>query len=177
MQPTLGGYDNDAIFSPTVLTVAGTHYMLYAGHCYTNCTDEPGVRLLGATSPDGITWTKRAEPVLTRSTEIAWMRGGVGEPDLIQGPDGAFYLFFTGLQDDQRVIGMARGASPFGPWELNPVPVVTPTLGGLDESGALAPEVIVEQGKARMWYLAIVGGGYVWIGYAESVWPLLATAP
>jgi hypothetical protein len=177
LQPTLGWHDNDAILSPTVLFVGGTYYMLYTGHCYTNCTEEPGVRLLGATSPDGITWTKVAEPVLTRSTEILWMKDGAAESDLIQGPDGAYYLFFTGLQDDQRVIGVARGTSPFGPWQVNPVPIVHPTPGGFDKAGALSPEVIVEQGKARMWYLAFLVDGYPWIGYAEAVWPLVVHEP
>jgi predicted GH43/DUF377 family glycosyl hydrolase len=177
LQPTPGWHDNDAIFSPTVLSVDGTHYMIYTGHCYTNCAEEPGVRLLAATSPDGSTWTKVTEPVLTRSTEIAWMKDGAAEADLIQGPDGAFYLFFTGLQDDRRVIGVARGASPFGPWQVNPEPIVQPTPDSFDQAGALSPEVIVEQGKARMWYLAFLVEGYPWIGYAEAVWPLVAPAP
>jgi hypothetical protein len=151
--------------------------MIYTGHCYTNCTDEPGVRLLAAISTDGITWTKVQEPVLSRSTEILWMKDGASEADLIQGPDGAYYLFFTGMQDDRRVIGVARGASPFGPWEVNPAPIVQPTPESFDEAGTLAPAVIVEAGKARMWYLALAAGGYPWIGYAESVWPLYVPAP
>jgi beta-xylosidase len=151
--------------------------MIYTGHCYTNCTSEPGVRLLAATSTDGITWTKVTEPVLSRSTEIEWMKDGAAEADLIQGPDGAFYMFFTGMQDEQRVIGVARGASPFGPWEINPDPIVRPTPGSFDEAGVLAPEVIIEQGKARMWYLAFAAGEFPFIGYAESVWPLFVPAP
>jgi predicted GH43/DUF377 family glycosyl hydrolase len=177
LQPTPGWHDNDAIFSPTVLSTNGTLVMIYTGHCYTNCTGEPGVRLLAATSTDGITWTKAAEPVLSRSTEIEWMRDGVAESDLIQGPDGMYYLFFTGLRDDQRVIGVARGAGPFGPWEINPDPIVRPTPGSFDEAGALAPEVIIEQGKARMWYLGFAVGEFPFIGYAESVWPVFVPAP
>jgi predicted GH43/DUF377 family glycosyl hydrolase len=175
LQPTPGGHDNDALFSPTVVVAEGTQYLLYTGHCFTDCAEEPGVRLLAATSADGVTWTKLAEPVLTRSTELAWMSEGVGEADLILGPDGAFYLFFTGLQGSQRVLGVARGASPLGPWEINPVPIVSPTAGGFDEGGVLAPQVLIEENKARMWYLSFTAEGYPWIGYAESVWPLFTS--
>jgi hypothetical protein len=153
------------------------HHLLYTGHCYTDCVDEPGVRLLAATSSDGVAWIKRGEPVLTRSTEIAWMNEGVAEADIVYGPDGAFYLFFTGLQGEQRVIGVARGASPLGPWEINPVPIVLPTPGAFDAGGVLSPEVLIEGGKARMWYLSFTAEGYPWIGYAESVWPLRGSAP
>ena len=177
LQPTPGWHDNDAIFSPVLHSAEGTQLLIYTGHCLSGCTDEPGVRLLAATSPDGATWTKVADPVLSRSTEIAWMSEGAAEADLVQGPDGAFYLFFTGLQGEQRVIGVARGASPLGPWELNAVPIVSPTPGSFDEAGVLAPQVLIEDGKVRMWYLAFAAGGYPWIGYAESVWPLFVSSP
>ena len=175
LRPTPGWYDNDALYSPAILPYEGGWVMVYAGHCYTKCDKPGGVFLLGATSSDGLAWKKRDEPVLLPSAERAWMKDGVGEPALVLGPDGAYYLFFTGLEDEARVIGVARGKGPFGPWDVQPRPIVAPTPGTFDAAGALAPFVVVEGKTARMWYLANRQGKKDlehMVGYAESPWPL-----
>jgi predicted GH43/DUF377 family glycosyl hydrolase len=179
LRPTPGWYDNDALYSPTILQHENQYIMVYAGHCYTKCDRPGGVFLLGATSADGLTWTKREAPVLVPSPDLAWMKDGVGEPGLLRGPDGAFYLFFTGLEDEARVLGVARGAGPFGPWDVHPRPIVTPTPGTFDAAGVLAPFVTLENQTVRMWYLANRAGKKDLehaIGYAESPWPILPPA-
>jgi hypothetical protein len=138
--------------------------------CYTNCDHAYNTSLLAATSPDGRTWTKRDDPVLLAEPDIAWMSEGVAEPALIAEEDGTYTLLFTGLQGEGRVLGMARGESPFGPWTVNPEPILTPTLDSHDEAGVLAPHVLIEDGIARMWYLALDDEGYITLGYAEADW-------
>jgi predicted GH43/DUF377 family glycosyl hydrolase len=172
LAPTPGGYDNDAVYSPVILPYEGGLAMLYAGHCYTDCDLGYGNTLLAATSPDGLTWTKRAEPLLEALPEVPWARDGVAEPGLLLGPDGAYYLFFTGLRDEERRIGIARGETPFGPWEVDPDPIVVPSEDGFDRAGVLAPDVRLEGDTVRMWYLGMTPEEDIAIGYAETSWPL-----
>lgn len=175
LPPTPGGYDNDAVYSPCVIDVDGTLHMLYAAHCYTRCDREGGggVRILGATSTDGVTWTKRDEPVLEALPDVEWATEGVAEPGINLGPDGRFYLWFTGLgPNDSRRIGVASGPTPFGPWDVNPEPVVVAAPGTFAEHQVLAPDVRIEGDRVRMWHLGCDSKERIMIGYAESSWPL-----
>src|SRR4051812_16635654 len=82
LSPTRGFYDDYMIASPSVVNVAGTLYMVYAGHCqkpagYTpglpprmTCPGDAGIFLLGATSRDGRHWTKRPTPVLRADPSV-----------------------------------------------------------------------------------------------------------
>jgi len=170
LEPTIGGYDNDAIFSPVVIEDKEKFYMVYSGHCYTNCDNGYGVFLLGATSTDGINWEKYNTPIL-ESSDIKWMKEGVAESALIKGPDDRFYLFFTGLNGKERTIGLAVGDSPFGPYKIQKKPLISKS-GGFD---VLAPDVLIEGDKIRMWYLITKEGTddqKYDIGYAEANWPL-----
>jgi predicted GH43/DUF377 family glycosyl hydrolase len=170
LEPTSGWYDNDAVYSEVVFEYEDGLAMIYVGHCYTNCDFAYNTSLVAATSPNGRVWTKYDDPVLLADPEISWMSEGVAEPALVAEPDGTYTLFFTGLQGEGRVLGMARGELPFGPWEINPDPILTPTLDSYDDAGVLAPHVLVEDGIARMWYLATDHEGYLRIGYAEAEW-------
>jgi hypothetical protein len=174
LSPTEGWYDNDAVYSPVIFEYDGQLVMIYVGHCYTNCEHPYGTTLLAATSADGRTWTKRDEPVMTAMPEeVPWTRDGVAEPGIVIEDDGQITLFFTGLREEDRWIGMARSTSPFGPWEVNPEPIIQPTEGSFDSGGALAPYILIEDGVARMWYLGVQpveGGDTFHVGYAEAEW-------
>lgn len=175
LSPTEGWYDNDAIYSEIVFPLNDQLVMIYVGHCYTRCDLATGTTLLAATSPDGRTWTKLPDPVLTAMPDtLPWTRDGVAEPGIVMNADGTVTLFFTGVRDADRWIGMARGSSPFGPWTVNPDPILLPTPDSFDAGGVLAPHVLVENGIARMWYLGVQpveGGEYYHVGYAEAAWP------
>jgi predicted GH43/DUF377 family glycosyl hydrolase len=174
LQPTSGGYDGDAMFSPTVVPTAGGFAMIYVGHCYKKCAHGAGAFLLGATSPDGVAWTKRPQPVMGASEVRTWTRYGVAEPDLVLGRDGDYYLFVTGNfgDDEARLISVARSRSPFGPWRLARDPIVTGTPGLFDRTGVLAPTIVLDEARVRMWYLTYPGEAQANIGYAEASWPL-----
>lgn len=176
LSPTAGWYNNDAVYSQVVFEYDGGYGMVYVGHCYTQCDYGYGTTLLGATSADGRVWTKLPDPVLTAMPdELDWTRDGVAEPAVVFEPDGRVTLFFTSVRDDDRWLGMARSTngSPFGPWDVNPEPILMPTPDTFDAGGVLAPHVLIEDGVARMWYLGVEpveGGEYYHVGYAEAEW-------
>jgi predicted GH43/DUF377 family glycosyl hydrolase len=171
LAPTPGWYDNEAVYSPAIVDNGGQLEMIYAGHCYTTCEHGYDVTLLGATSEDGIHWTKRDQPVLQEQQGLDWTRDGVAEPGILLAPDGFVYLFFTGLGGEDRAIGVARGRSTFGTWDVLPDPVIVPTPGTFDSAGVLAPDVHLEGDRLRMWFLGADRDGVIAIGYAESPWP------
>ncbi len=180
---TAGGMDNDAIYSPAVVWWGEQAWMIYAGHCWTDCGEAgPGLRILGATSPDGVAWTKHGAPVLEAATAgVSWAASGVAEPDLVEGPDGLLYIFFSAFSGDDGedvVIGVARSPHPFGPWEVAPEPVVAssdPT--GWEGHEVIAPSVLVEDGRVRLWYHGLSSPDPDYrIGYAEAPWPLVRIA-
>ena len=126
LEPTPGWYDNDAIYSPTVIPHAGGYVMIYVGHAYTDTSRIPfgGVYLLGATSPDGRTWTKIETPLARPGDFDGWRRDGLAEPDLVRkGPD-EFVLFYTGLGGEERAIGVAHGSHPLGPFRFGERPIL-----------------------------------------------------
>ncbi len=171
---TIGGYDDDAVFSPTVIPYGDGFLMLYAGHAYGEGSaygEAPTVRLLGATSPDGLTWTKVPAPVLEYDPARPWMSDGVAEPALVVGPDGNYYLFFTALEGDARVIGLAVAADPLGPWEIVPEPILTAEALGMPLGSFLVgPHAELVNGVLRLWYTQVTPDTVHTIAYAESDW-------
>ncbi|MFW5685801.1 MAG: hypothetical protein ACOC0O_04025 [Spirochaetota bacterium] len=182
LERTVESPDEDAIFSPSIVRADDTFYMIYTGHRYSHdATVDQGVVLMGATSTDGVKWTKHeASPVMVPAShrapddpahDYAWMEWGVAEAHLIHGPDGRFYLFFQGMAEDAgHTIGVARGDHPFGPWEIYPEPILRPTSGTPDEDGVIAPHVLFDGDTVRLYYNALHGDSWL-IGYAECRWP------
>lgn len=174
LAPTSGWYDNEAIYSPTVVAHDGGYLMLYCGHAYVDATavgGDIGVRLLAATSTDGITWTKHDAPLLGADAALTWMSDGVAEPSMVQGPDGKWYLFFTGLHGDERAIGIAVAADPLGPWDVEPQPIITAASLGLPAgSRTVAPEAELVDGTLRLWFGTVSPDGQYSISYAEADW-------
>lgn len=170
---TQGGYDSDGIASPTIIKDSGLYYMIYTAYCYSNCDNAVGSVLMGATSSDGIDWQKTSTPVLTTSSGTSWFSKSLADTELVKGPDGYFYLFVTGIADDDTAsIGVMRSDNPFGPWDINPNPILTNTSGGFDAQGTVAPSVIIEDGKVRVWFAGFDDTAHAKIGYAEANWPI-----
>lgn len=160
--------DANALFSPTVIKEGNTYYMLYVGYCIENCTPA-FIGILGATSTDGQNWTKLSEPVISGSDfDLDWAEV-IKEPAIVKGPDNVFYLFISG----DTGIGVARSNSLLGPYEVYPEPILKKEH-TWESYSVIAPSVIIENNKARMWYMGVTVSGTgadFAIGYAESAFP------
>lgn len=160
--------DANALFSPTVLKEGNTYYMLYVGYCIENCTPA-FIGILGATSTDGETWTKLSQPIISGADfDLEWAQV-IKEPALVKGPDGIFYLFISG----DKFIGVARSTNILGPYEVYPDPILKIDY-DWEATAVIAPSVLIENNKVRMWYMGVVASGTgadFAIGYAESDFP------
>lgn len=173
LKTTPAGHDHDAISSPSFVVYKKELVMLYSAYCFYNCPKGAGVTLMAATSKDGRNWTKRSTPVLS-AANFPGVKDGIAEVDVSQGPDGRYYLFYTRLHGELgHDIGVAQASSPFGPWTINPEPILRKSASGFDNIGPIAPSVIFENGKARMWFHGFATNRTAQIGYAEATLPLL----
>jgi hypothetical protein len=176
-------FDEDAVFSPSLIPEGDGLFMGYAGHRY-DLEADSGVYVLGARSRDGLHWEKLEEPLLSpgsvlpksdSASAFAWMASGSAEPDILQGPDGRFYLFFTGLDDaaGTRSIGLAESDSLEGPYTVRSEPLLRAASRGFDSGAVLAPDVLVVGEMVRVWYNGMGRNESSWlIGYAEGEWPI-----
>ena len=109
-----------------------------------------------ATSPDGINWTKLADPVLEAGTE-PWEAGGVMS-GCIMPSIGEYKMWYTGyttaVANGNICLGYAT--SPDGiSWQRNTInnPVLEPgNPGGWDDTHLFFPLVLTEDNLYYMWY-------------------------
>ena len=197
LAPIPGDYDGDDLFSAVAVIDGDVTRFVYAAWCVPgyndgrDCIHAPAIQIGGATRDANGTFTREEAPVLQPRADVASMQWGVAEPELVQGPNGAWYLFFTGGlgDDEQRVVGVARSDSPFGPWEIAPEPILAPGEEPYEACGNLAPSVIIDGYIVRIWYITLddCGGACpscnlaacdcqqqsFTTGYAEAPWPLV----
>lgn len=142
--------------------------MIYTGWAL----DNHGYGLFGAISNDGINWQKD-EQILISNSDVSWSIDNPREAELIKTPDGMFYLFFTSdIAHNKSFIGLARSDHPFGPWEVYPEPIIVKNY-DWEESGLIAPAVLIENNKIRVWYMAETNNfSNFYIGYAEIKYPI-----
>ncbi|CAN5137218.1 hypothetical protein BH10CYA1_BH10CYA1_58270 [soil metagenome] len=169
---TKDGYDANGLYSPVLKPLGNGLAMIYTGHCYKSNRVTPGIYLLGATSNDGVVWKKLDTPVLKPSTQYPFMINGVGESEILLGPDKKYYLLFTGNlgDDEKRLIAVGRSESIFGPYTVRKEPLLEALPGSFDEKGVLAPSALIEGKNLRLWYLTSNGDKHM-TGYAEMPWP------
>ena len=175
--------------SPSVVRLDnGTLALYYTGWCAApfDCprgADPARLSLMAVTSVNGATWTRRAA-VLVSDPGLGWTNGGISESEVVRGPDNRFYLFFSSLAGaagspfEVQRIGVAVADNPFGPFVFAPDPIVTwESTGAWANGGVLAPSVLFEGSRVRMWFHAFERDAAgmdvaIRIGYAEAAWPL-----
>jgi len=161
-------FDRHGMTSPGIVYEGGTYYMIYAGWNVTDNWTGPnaGIRIMGATSTDGINWTKIASPLI-EGKEVSYSPD-INEASLLKGSDGYWYIPFS----TDMSIGIARTMDFFGTWDIFPEAIVSPEYDW--DSEVTAPDGFVDNGKIRLWFHGVKAPLYwPWvIGYTEADFPL-----
>lgn len=160
--------DRHAMTSPGVVYENGLYYMIYAGWNVTDNWTGPnaGIRILGATSQDGLNWTKLPTPLI-EPTEVTYSND-INEASLIRSDDGYWYIPFSTASS----IGLARALNFTDSYQVYPEAIVSPQFAW--DSEVTAPDGLIEDGKLRLWYHGVKAPLYFpWvIGYSEALYPL-----
>lgn len=128
-----------------------------------------------ATSPDGIHWTRRPEPIFAADASQKWEQHKVTACQIVP-LDGWFYMFYIGFENENLArIGIARSRDGITNWERLPNnPILGPTAGAWDADACYKPFAIYDA-TANLWRLWYNGrhGHVEQIGmatYSEKEW-------
>ncbi len=170
--PSADGWDSRFVLDPAVIKDGNEYKMYYCAY---------GVYPIAiglATSPDGITWTRRNDvnPVL-RGTPDGWDGISVDAPSVIK--DGAEYKMWYSAGAPLQSIGYATSTNGIT-WTKHISPVLTPSPGTWDESLVRYAWVISDTSHYKMYYtgagaqgwkvgLAISLNGIAWSKYVNPV--------
>ncbi len=161
-----GSWDENYVFTPSVLIHDSVYHMWYTGQSGT--VFNQNYKIGHATSPDGINWTKDTlnNPVLDKGSDGDWddIWVIVGQ---VTFKDTTFHIWYGGWDgtDDNLITGHATSQDGVS-WtkdSLNPVL----TAGSWDSPRCFPGSVFFDGSTFHMWY----GGGALaaWrIGYATS---------
>jgi hypothetical protein len=159
---TSGSWDGGGLDFPTVVHTGGGYLMLYSAWRLS----EPGSDVVGvATSSDGTTWTKGAEPVIRPGLCGAFDARSITLPRLRSAGPTGWYLFYNGLGEDlSGAASVGVASSPdLQTWTCaNPVPALVaadiPDSEGIHTiavaADAQGPEFLVESlgdGFSNLW--------------------------
>ena len=106
-----------------------------------------------ATSADGLTWTRRSEPVFRADPAIPWEQLKVTACQVVPDAHG-FLMFYIGFSDvNHAQIGVARSPDGIGKWERLPAnPIIRPGAGQWDADACYKPFAIFDGQKWLLWY-------------------------
>jgi predicted GH43/DUF377 family glycosyl hydrolase len=159
--PQGSAWESAGTFNPAVMRFRGKYVMLYRAQ------DASGTSRLGyAESPDGIHFSRRAEPVLSPE---AWFEkdGGVEDPRLVQFGK-TFYLTYTGYNKKDAQLCLAT-SEDLVHWRRKGV-ILPANKGNWNvkwtKSGAIVPEKI--SGKYWMYFLGTDANNKDQTGLASS---------
>ncbi|MBP6750915.1 MAG: hypothetical protein KA144_14875 [Xanthomonadaceae bacterium] len=179
LSPEPDGLDDHGITSSTVIHDDDGWRMVYTGWCLEpkrcpRTTTGRYTALRGATSPDGIHWTRKPGTLIDDSALPAWSSSGIAETHVVRASETEWLLLFTALNGDApKSLGIATGPSPFGPWSIAPKPLLRgEDIAAWADKGPVAPHGLVENGRLRVWYAGEDSKTPAFrMGYAEFPWP------
>ena len=161
MGPRGEDFESAGVFNPTVVKRGKEFVMLYRAQ------DKNGTSRLGyATSLDGVTFTRRAKPVLEPETEYE-RDGGLEDPRLVKIND-TYYLTYTAYNKKDAQLCLATSRDLI---QWNRQGVILPAYKGRwnvgwTKAGAIVPQKI--NGKYWMYFMADANGRPNQMGVAYS---------
>ncbi len=111
-----GTWDEMAVWSPFVYEEGGVYYMYYTG---VTSDFTQSIMLATSTNPaDPTSWQPRGMIFQPHHAGMIWQNGqwaNCRDPMLLKVVD-TYYLYYTGLDQDGGIVGIATSSSPLGPW-------------------------------------------------------------
>ena len=114
---TPGAWDERGVWAPFVYEEGGTYYMYYAG---VTLAFAQSIMLATSTNPaDPASW--QPQGVIFQPTHLGMIWGGFNtwsdcrDPTMLKVGD-IYYLYYTGLDQEGGIVGVATASSPLGPW-------------------------------------------------------------
>ena len=92
LEPDPGGWDSYALWAPNVVKTDTGYHMYYTG---IGDPPLPEIAIGLATSEDGVSWTRRAKPVLTKGPEGSWDHRKVEQGQLVRIADVWYMIYRT----------------------------------------------------------------------------------
>lgn len=127
-------------------------------------------RIGHATSPDGIAWTRRPQPVFALGAPGSWDEMWTSHVNVVPDPGGGYHMFYFGSapRDFRDGAELQRGSighafSPDGiSWQRNPAnPIISPRPGQPDEWQVGGPSAVMEEGRIRVFHFGSRTSGLV----------------
>ncbi len=146
-----GGFEIGGVLEPTVIHEDGRWRMWYVGFGRED-GDVDYARIGYAESTDGITWTKRPEPVFVGGDSFEAL--GVSHPDVVADPRGGYHMFYVGIGEDEQ-LRMGHAYSDDGiTWERNPAnPIIVGEPGEFDEGLVGGPSAVFVGDDLHLFYM------------------------
>lgn len=156
-----GAWDSAWVRNPTVLLDGSAYHLWYTG------SQGSTTQIGHATSPDGIAWTKAANPVLVYGPIAAWDWLGSYAPSVVKA-GSEFVMFYSGAALPPKwSTGYALSTDGVN-WQRAARIIPQGKPGEFDELSAEYSAVLLESGKYRFWYSGLSATDVQSIGYAEA---------
>jgi len=147
------GFDSVHVGVDTLLKEGNEYKMWYYGNAGSSYVNAVGY----ATSADGISWSRRPDPVLGKGEYDKFDSGG-SENAYVMKYNGRYLMIYTGSQDSTQSIGAADSPDGITWTRLNDGdPVLSHGAGNEWDNGALYEHSVLK--VKNRWYLWYGGGG------------------
>ena len=152
-----GGFEVGGVLEPSVIVEDGLWRMWYVGFGRDpGAPDDAAYARIGyAESADGITWTKRPDPVFVRDPGASFEAHGVSHANVVADPRGGYHLFYVGIGVDEALrMGHAYSADGFT-WERDPAnPIIEGVPGAFDAGMVGGPSALFVGDRLELFYMA-----------------------
>jgi predicted GH43/DUF377 family glycosyl hydrolase len=131
-----GNWDEMAVWSPFVYEEAGLYYVFYTG--VTSDFTQSILMATTLTPDDPTSWQQQGLVFQPNHARMIWQAGAWADcrDPMVLHVDGVYYMYYTGLDENGWIIGVATASQPYGPWQ-DWGSVIPPETSGMLESATV----------------------------------------